>query len=269
VDLRGDRGNELVLYGLVHIPPLPGTPFNRGRSVAELTEQVHRSVDALVAGGADGVLLQTSDGVHPADDTADGARVAAMTLLTRSVVQRSPETFQVGVQIMRNAVSPSLAVAKIAGADFVRASALVGVTASAQGWVVPDSLAIMNTRQRLDAWDVELLADVDTVHFSWYGSSASTDEVARRAIVAGADAVCIGVPDMDRTQVALELVRRSAPDISIVLAGHCTEENAPRLLPLVDRAFVSRAFTDGAWHGVASAERVRSFVERARDLRNV
>ncbi|MDG4829592.1 BtpA/SgcQ family protein [Solwaraspora sp. WMMD1047] len=264
--MSGKRQDDLVLYGLVHLPPLPGTPFHKGDSVRQLTEQAFRSVAALVAGGADGVLLQTSDGVHPAADSADEARVAAMALLTGSVVERVPDTFSVGVQIMRNAVSASLAVAKIAGARFIRASALVGVTASAQGWVQPDAYAIMTNRKRLDAWDVEILADVETVHFSWYGSTAGTDEVARRAIVAGADAVCVGVPDTDRTRATLELVRERAPDIPVVLAGHCTDENAPRLLPLVDRAFVSRAFTDRSWYGEMSAERVRSFVDRARSL---
>ena len=256
-----------MLYGLIHIPPLPGTPFHRGQPLGDLIDQVRVSVDALIEGGADGVLLQTSDRVHPATDAADEARVVAMTLLTRAIVAQASGPFQVGVQIMRNAVSASLAVAKLSGAHFVRASALVGVTASAQGWVVPDSLAIMSARARLDAWDVEVLADVDTVHFSWYGSDATVDEVARRAVVAGADAVCVGVPDTQRTHDALNLVRARFPEAQLVLAGHTTEENAPLLLPLVDRAFVSRPFTDTAWHGDISKDRVRAFVQRAKELR--
>lgn len=257
----------LVTYGLVHIPPLPGTPFHGGESVDELASQLQRSVDALVSGGADGVLLQTSDRVHPRGDTADEARIAALTLLTRAVVDRTPDDFQVGLQVMRNATTAALAVAKIAGAQFIRTSALVGVTASAQGWVEPDSEAVMANRKRLDAWDIEVLADVDTVHYQWYGSEAGTDEVARRAVMAGADAVCVGVPDTDRSVAALERMRAQASDIEVVLAGHCTEANAPQLLPLVDRAFVSRAFTDQAWHGEMSPDRVRDFVQRAQEIR--
>lgn len=234
--------------------------------MGDIAATVLASVRALVEGGAAGVLLQTSDRVHPNGDEADPARVAAMTVLTREAVGLAPAGFAVGVQLMRNAVSASFAVAKVAGASFVRATALVGVTATAQGWVQPDAQAIMRARERLSAWDVELIADVDTVHYSWYGSAATVPEVARRAQVAGADAVCIGTPDTDRSVDALEAVRRDAPDIEIVLAGHCTPHNAHRLLPLVDRAFVSRQFAGGEWTGTMSAERVAQFLDDVRRI---
>lgn len=251
------------VFGLVHLAPMPASPFYGGATVSEQLDRVRASVDALVAGGADGVLLQTSDRVYASGDETDPATVASMAVLARGVRQDTPEHFAVGVQIMRNAASASLAVAKVVGADFVRVSALVGASLSAHGWVQPDPLSIMRYRRALEAFDVDVLADVDTVHFEWAGGREPVPDIARRAVGAGADLVCIGHPDEDRTVTALRAVREREPGIGLVLAGHSTFENAARLLPLVDAACVSRCLTGEKWSGAIEEKLVRSYLALA------
>jgi len=123
------------------------------------------SAQALDAGGADGCLVQTVDRVYPTGDEADPARIAAMALIVRAVADATSPGFVVGVQIMRNAVQASLAVAKTAGGGFVRAGALVGATLTAHGPVEADPEAVMAYRAKIDAWDVTVVADVDSGQF--------------------------------------------------------------------------------------------------------
>jgi hypothetical protein len=163
---------------------------------------------------------------------------------------------------MRGAVSASLGVAKVAGGSFVRAGALVGRTQSTHGLVAPEPLRIMEYRRRLDAFDVRIIADVDSMHFTWDGDE-STGGVAKRAAHVGADAVCIAHPDLDATIGKVADVRRRAPGVPVYLGGFLDHENAANLAPLVDGAFVSGCLLDAAT-GRVDVERVRRLVEIVR-----
>ena len=214
-----------TLYGVIHVPPLPGTPFYRSGSFSESKAHVSAQASQMREGGLDGVLLQTADRVYSVDDNSDPARVAAMTLLAQQIVTATEPGFAVGVQIMRHAVSASLAVAKLTGSAFVRVDALVGATLSTQGWVTPDPLSIMAYRRTLEAVDIAVIADIDSMHFRWPDARESTGGVARRAVNVGADAVCIADPDEDATLRKIADVRRSAPGAQVFLGGHVTVGN--------------------------------------------
>lgn len=237
-----------ALYGVIHLAPMPGTPFYTPGSLATTIDAAVRDARALKAGGARGVLLQTADRVYSVEDNADPARVATITRVVDAVIAATGEGWQVGVQIMRHAVRASLAVAKVTGCSFVRADALVGITTSTHGVVQPDSAAIMAYRRVLDAFDVELIADIDSMHYAWLGSPEPTAGVARRALHVGADSVCIAHPDQASARRLVAETRAECPRARIVVGGFVTHDNAAALLEEADGAFVSSCITrpDGA-----------------------
>jgi predicted TIM-barrel enzyme len=189
-----------------------------------------------------------------------------MALIVRAVADATRPDFAVGVQIMRNAVRASLAVAKTAGGSFVRAGALVGATLTAHGPVEANPEAVMAYRAKIDAWDVAVVADVDSGQFRWAGEPDHAGPAAHAARVVGADAVAVGHPDTERTLAAVAAVRAAAPDLPILLAGHTHHGNAARLLAAADGAFVGTCLEDGGWGGRVDVDRVRSYVEIVRGL---
>ncbi|MET7607954.1 BtpA/SgcQ family protein [Streptomyces avermitilis] len=255
------RSSRKRLYGVIHLPPLPGTPFHVPGSLPDILDGAVRAAVTLREGGADGALLQTVDRVYGVEDESDPARVAAMALCATRAADAVGEGFDFGVQIMRHAVRASLAVAKVTGAAFVRADALVGATLSTHGWVRPDSLRIMEYRRALDAFGVELIADIDSMHFRWADVEETTGGVARRALQVGADAVCVAHPDPEATLAKIEDVRNRAPEARVVLGGFITHENAGRLLTDADGAFVSGCLTARDGSGRFDLDRVRALVD--------
>lgn len=249
------------LYGVIHVPPLPGTPFYRSGSFPESMRHVVAQAAHMREGGLDGVLLQTADRVYGVEDHSDPARVAAMTLLTNEVVEHSSPNFAVGVQIMRHAVSASLAVAKLTGSVFVRVDALVGATLSTQGWVTPDPLSIMSYRRTIEADEIVIVADVDSMHYRWPDARESTGGVAQRALNVGADAVCIADPDDGATLQKIADVRRCAPGARVFLGGHVSESNGRTLLDAADGAFLNRCLMFPGDDNRVDPERVRMFVD--------
>jgi membrane complex biogenesis BtpA family protein len=255
------------LYGVIHLPPLPGTPFHRNGSFPDILEQTAGQARLMADGGLDGVLLQTVDRVYSVTDDSDPARVAAMTLCARTVTDLGVAGFELGIQIMRHAVSASLAVAKVAGAKFVRADAIVGATLSTHGLVQPDPLTIMTYRRAIDAFDVRLIVDVDSMHYRWPLPGESTGDVARRAMTVGADAVCVANADPEKALEMVADVRRRARGAPVVLGGFVNHGNAARLLADADGAFVSGCLTDPADPTRLDPQRIRDLVELVRESR--
>lgn len=262
-DLPGDR--KLVL-GMVHLRPLPGTPLYEEESFSETLDVAVESARALDEGGADGCLVQTVDHVYSVGEDSDPARTTAMGLITSAVVAATRPDFAVGVQLMRNALKASLAVAKVAGGSYIRAGALVGATLSTHGLVQADPLAVMEYRAKINARQVRVIADVDSMHFKWFGEPRPTGEVARAAGRVGADAVALGHPDEDTTLAMIASVREAAPDLPVILAGYTNHDNAARLLAAADGAFVGTCLEAGGWGGRVDVERVKEYVNIVRSL---
>ncbi|MER5521325.1 BtpA/SgcQ family protein [Streptomyces sp. NPDC002763] len=262
---RGTARRRRTLYGVIHLPPMPGTPFHAPGSLSAAVDDAVRAAEALRDGGADGALLQTVDRVYSTGDESDPARVAAMTRYVTRVADAVGADFELGVQIMRHAVSASLAVAKVTGSAFVRADAVVGATLSTHGRVEPDPLRIMAYRRAIDAFDVQLIADVDSMHFSWESGTETPGGVARRALHVGADAICVAHPDETAALAKIEDIRRRVPRARVILGGFVTHDNAARLLADADGAFVSSCLTVDDGSGRIDADRVRRLVELVRD----
>ncbi|HUQ54087.1 BtpA/SgcQ family protein [Lentzea sp.] len=254
------------VLGMIHLQPLPGTPFHEPGSLDRIVSTAVRSAKALENGGADGCLVQTVDRVYSVRDECDPARTAAMTLVVAAVVAATGAAFRTGVQIMRNAASASLAVAAVTGGAFVRIGALVGETRSPQGVVRPDPLALATYRKAVDASGVELVADVDTMHYSWLGGGKTAGEVAKAARTAGADAVAVSDPDEEAALRKVESVRACAPGLPVLLAGHTDHHNAARLLRAADGAFVGSCLESGGWGGEIDERRVAEYTAIVRSL---
>ena len=209
-------GTRKVVLGMIHLQPLPGTLFYKDGSFTQTLETAVQSARALYDGGADGCLVQTVDRIYSVKDDSDPARTTAMGLIVHAIAQVTGAEFQIGVQLMRNALKASLAVAKVAGGTFIRAGAVVGMTLTVHGMVEANPLEVMEYRNKLNAWDVKVIADVDSMHFKWFGDAKPTAEVARSAQHVGADAVSLGSPDERKTLEMIAAVRQAVPGLPII-----------------------------------------------------
>ncbi|WP_063765598.1 BtpA/SgcQ family protein [Herbidospora cretacea] len=260
-------GRGKLVLGMIHLPPLPGTPYHDGGGVEPIVERAVASALALVEGGADGCLIQTVDRVYAAGRDSDPARIAALSLVTHAVVEAAGPAFRVGAQLMRNAVQASLAVTKVAGGDFTRVGALVGATMTAGGLVQGDPLAVAEYRHKIDAQALKLIVEIESMHFTWFGGGKSVGEVAALARQAGADAVSLCHRDDDVTVGMIAAVRAACPGLPVILAGHTHHGNAARLLGPeegADGAFVGTCLEADGWGSAIDRHKVAAYVDIVR-----
>jgi uncharacterized protein len=262
----GTLGKHKAVLGMVHLAPLPGTPFHEEGSLSRIIDTAVGSACALAEGGADGCLVQTVDRVYSPGEDSDPARTAAMAVIVNAIAQATGEEFQIGVQLMRNALKSSLAVAKVAGGSYIRAGALVGATLTAHGMVEARPLEVMEYRAKISARHVKIIAEVESMHFRWFGEDRPVAEVARAAVGTGADAVALCHRDEDRVLQMITAVRQAAPETPVILAGYTSHQNAARLLAAADGAFVGTCLERGGWGGQIDPARVRAYVDIVRGL---
>ena len=253
-------GKKKVVIGMVHLLPLPGTPFYQEENMERALEKAVADATALYHGGADGCLIQTVDRVYPAEDEADYARVAAMAAIAKAVADATGPEFHIGVQIMLNALKASIAVAKVCGGSFVRCTALVGATLSASGIVEANPLDVLTYRAHLGAQHIKLIAEVNSMHFRWLGDKP-TAEVARMAARVGADAVEVAHPDEAINASLVREIKQAMPRLPVILGGHTTHENVARRLAEADGVFVGTCLKAEGWDGRVEEERVRAYVK--------
>ncbi|MEE8292033.1 MAG: BtpA/SgcQ family protein [Candidatus Tectomicrobia bacterium] len=259
-------GHKKVVIGMVHLLPLPGTPFYQEGNMEQALEKAVADATALSQGGADGCLVQTVDRVYPTKDEADYARVAAMAAIVHAVAGAVSPNFQIGVQIMVNALQASIAVAKVCGGSFLRCTALVGATLTPSGLVEANPLDFLSYRTRIGAQDIKLIAEVDSMHFQWMGHKP-TAQVARLASRAGAHAVEVAHADEDTNARLVREIKQAMPQVPVILGGHTTHENAARRLAEADGAFVGSCLQTDGWGSRVDVERVREYVKIVAQLK--
>lgn len=259
-------GKKKLVIGLVHLYPMPGTPFFEEGNFEKSLEKAVRDSKNLYEGGADGCLIQTVDKVYPSKDEADYARLAAMAAITHAVSQVTGPEFNIGVQLMWNSIRASLAVAKVCGGSFTRCTALVGATMSPFGLVQADPLAVMNYRGQIGAKDIKMVAEIEGMHFHWYGDAKPLAQIAHHAAMIGADAVEIAIQDEEKSSQAVKEVKDALPNLPVILGGYTNHENAARRLKYADGAFVGTCLEKKGWGGEIDVERVKEYVEIVRTL---
>jgi uncharacterized protein len=253
-------GKKKVVIGMVHLLPLPGTPFYQEGTMEQTLEKAAADATALYQGGADGCLVQTVDRVYPAGDEADYARVAAMATIVKAVCDATGPEFQVGVQIMVNALKASVAVAKVCGGSFLRCTALVGATPSAGGMVEANPHDFLTYRNGIGAQHVKLIAEVNSMHFRWMGDRPTAD-IARMAARVGAAAVEVAHADAATNARLVRDIKQAMPHLPVILGGHTTHENVARRLAEADGVFVGSCLKSDRWDGRVDVERVRAYVD--------
>lgn len=259
-------GTKKVVIGMVHLLPLPGTPFYQEGNVEQALDKAVADATALYQGGADGCLIQTVDRVYPSTDEADYARVAAMAAIAKAVSDATGPEFQIGIQIMLNALKASVAVATVCGGSFLRCTALVGATLTAAGIVQANPHEFLTYRARIGAHRIKLIAEVHSMHFQWMGDRPVA-AVARMAMRAGAHAVEVAHPDEDTNAKLVRDIKQALPDLPVILGGHTTHENVARRLAAADGVFVGTCLKFDGRDGRVDIERVREYVNIVASLK--
>ncbi len=233
------------IIGVIHLPPLPGYPGSPG--IEAVVAKALRDLGALEAGGVDGVLVENEED-KPHRVEAAPETVAAMTRVTAELV-RAARKMPMGVEILLNDLGASIAVARMAGAAFVRTDYFVDEMERPEhgGAMKIDPVGLLAHRERLGAGHVLILADIQ-VKYARMIAPRPLRESARLAREHRADAIVVTghvTGDPPRIDEIAE-AKMGALDCPVLVGSGLDPANAAALLAVADGAIVGTSLKKGS-----------------------
>jgi membrane complex biogenesis BtpA family protein len=222
------------IIGMIHLPPLPGYANSRGIDYA--INRAIADLHVLVEGGVDGVLVE-NEYDRPHRVSAAPETIAAMTRITRAVVQESDSTV-VGCEILLNDPQASLAVANAAGAAFIRTDYFVDrMTRPEFGEFHIDPDALIAYRAEIGADDVLIFADIQ-VKYATMIEPRPMRESAMLARAKGADAIVVTGDESGHAPSVRHLRDAAGCGVPVLIGSGLDSRNAATLLAECDGAIV-------------------------------
>lgn len=252
------------LFGVVHLPPLPGAP-RHALTMNAILDRAAEEADLLLKAGYDGVVVENFGDVPFFPGRVPAVTVAAMTLAVAAVVDAAPD-LAVGVNVLRNDVESALAIAVAAGGHFVRANVHAGARVTDQGIVEGRAAETTRLRAALGASRVALFADVDVKHSAPLGARPLEDEVEELTVRGLADAVLV-TGEATGKPAALDVLRRvkAASERPVFVASGARPETLRDLAEVSDGVLVGSALREGGRAGAPlDPARVAAFADAFR-----
>jgi uncharacterized protein len=243
--LRQRFGTPLI--GMVHLRALPGAPDWAG-DLAAVEAAALRDLDALVAGGVRGVIIENYHDAPFYPDLVPPQTVAAMAVIAAALKRRHPD-LALGVNVLRNDAAASLAVAGAAGGAFIRVNVHTGAAVTDQGLLGGCAHLTVRRRAEYGLQEVGILADLRVKHAA---PLAPRDLAAEATDLRGrgrADALIVSgtATGAAADPAVLATLRDALPDCPLVVGSGVTVDNVDLYAGAADAAIVGTSLkVDGA-----------------------
>jgi len=249
------------LIGMVHLPPLPGSPRWDG-SMDRAIERSIADARALVDNGMDALIIENYGDVPFGTGRVPSSTVAAMAVIAHEVRRALPAT-PLGVNVLKCDAPAALAIACAVGATFIRVNVHAGAVVADQGIVQSEAHATLRERRLLGA-DIAIFADVQSKH-AMPLAPVEIEQQARDLTYRGlADGLVVcGRATGESTPLAdVKRVRSAVPDVPLLVGSGVTPESAADLLSVADALIVGTSLKrDGHVANPVDPARVRRLVE--------
>ena len=254
--------DRTVLIGMVHLAPLPGSP-RFGGDFGGILQSAERDAEALVAGGADAIMLEN---FHDVPFYKSDVPRVTLACVTRAavLVKQIAGALPVGVNVLRNDGRAALAAAVAADCDFIRVNVLCGARVTDQGVIEGVAADLLRDRATFGAGRVQIWADVDVKHSAPLAARPLEEEVADTLVRGLADALIVsgGGTGLPTDPAKLARVKAAAGGAPVLVGSGASLDTLDQLTPHADGLIVGTALQRD---GRIDADRVRAFATRLRD----
>ena len=259
-------GVDKPVIGMCHLRALPGDPgYDGAAGMRAVVEDAAANLDALQAGGADGVMFSNEFSL-PYLTQVETATVAAMSRVIAELYDHIKVPF--GVNVLWDPYA-SLDLAAAVDALFVR-EIFTGVYASDFGLWDTNCGAVVRHQHSIGAQRVRLLFNI-VPEAAAYLARRDVVSIARSTVFnAHPDALCVsGLTAGEETSAeTLQAVKQAMPDLPVVANTGVRLSNVAEQLDIADAAIIGTAFKRaGVFENPVDADRVRSLMDKVKALR--
>lgn len=251
--------SQFSCFGVVHLLPLPGTPYAQ-HSFLSIVERALHDADVIHSAGFQGLVLENFGDAPFVSSSVEPHIVASMTHIASQIRNRFPQ-LRMGINILRNDARSAMAVASTVGAEFIRVNVHTGSAWTDQGLIEGKAYDTLMYRRQLGS-SVQIAADILVKHASPAGRSDLCDLAIDTHLRGGAETLILTgartgaiteVQDIHRLRVVL-------PHVPIWVGSGVTPENFASYTECASGAIIgSYLHEDGKLDKPLSLDRARQF----------
>ena len=259
-------GKPKAIIGVVHSRPLPGAPAYEGEPMAAGYEYAVREAERYAAGGMDGVIVENHGDIPFAKPENIGPETAAVMAVMADRVGRAVG-LPVGINVLANGAIIATAVAKAAGAAFIRVNQWANAYVANEGIIEGPAAKATRYRAWLHARGLKIFADVHVKHGAHaIVADRGIPELTRDAEFFDADVVIVtGQRTGDSAKMEEIAAVKGATALPVVVGCGVDADNIADILSACDGVIVASSLKrDGVWWNEVDPDRLALFMDRAR-----
>ena len=250
------------VLGMVHLPPLPGTPYYRGQSVSQMIDLCMQDALVLKENGFDGLMF-ANEGDRPYVTEVGPEVTATYARIVSTVTQEMRIPFGVGVLMDPRA---TMALALATGAHYFR-TYLTGIFAGTFGFHAASPGELMRYRSQIGADKIPLFCNI-TPHAGVSVDTRPLPEIVDTALMMlEPDVILIPGPRAGKApslSVVAE-IKKAFPEQELLISSGVGESNVREALSIADGVLVGTALkADGVIWNQIDPGRAARFMSIAR-----
>jgi len=176
------------IIGMIHLPPLPGSP-NNVYNIDEILKFAYSEGKKLEEAKVDGIIIENLGDYSFFKDQIPSITITSMTIITREI-RKNFNFDAVGVNVLRNGCIDAFSISHITNSQFIRCNILIGAYVTDQGIIEGKAAELLRLKRYLNS-KVMIAADIHVKHaYPLYNLpiEIAAQDLAERG---GADAVIV------------------------------------------------------------------------------
>ena len=249
------------IIGVVHFLPLIGSPRST-IAFEEIRARALSDAEKLIDNGIDGIIVENYGDAPFFPDRVEAHTVASMAIIAHEIRERYPQT-PMGINVLRNDARSAMAIAAVAGANFIRVNVHTGGMLTDQGIIQGKAHETLRYRSTLKS-EVKIFADVAVKHaapLTEIDLATAAEDTVHRGL---ADALIVtGVGTGKHTDLShLRQVKDAIPQAHVLVGSGVTPDTIVSLLQYVDGAIIGTWLKrDGVTTNEVDENRVRDLIK--------
>lgn len=258
-------GVKKPIIGMLHLPPLPGSPIYNGKGLQDIIDRALFDADELQAGGVDALEVENfSDPTYYPEEV--GPELTAAMAVISDHVKRAA-SIPIGVCVLADPKA-SLSVAHAVGANFVRATFFTEASVDVSGLVCPKPHELLRFRKFLDP-SIKLFTDVHIKHSAPLVNRPLKDSALDAKYFLSDGIIISGTHTGKETKLEdIREAKESVEDFPVLVGSGFNKERAAQIFAIADGAIVGTSLKkNGISSNVVDRNKVKELMKVVKEIR--
>jgi hypothetical protein len=259
--------NSKSMIGMIHVPALPGTPFNRF-SPKEIINKCLEEATIYKSANIDSIMIEN---MHDAPylKRSVGPEITSMMSIIGYELRKVFPDKPIGIQILAGANKDAISAALSADLDYIRGEGFIFGHVADEGIFESDAGELLRYRKNIGADRIKVYTDIKKKHgANQITKDVSIADMSKNANFFGSDGIIITGTTTGGEAELNDLKQAKEGKLPVLLGSGITNDNLENYFDYSNGFIVGSYFKkDGLWSNELDFKKVESLVNQFNNLK--